>query len=66
MDILVVALQSCWLVAAPSLALFRTVVLAVLVWSLLVERVAASNLGALFLELGLSGFRLGECVVMLI
>lgn len=58
-DLLVVALESGWLVAAASLALFRAVVLAVLVWCLLVERVAASDLGALLLELRLSSLGLG-------
>lgn len=47
-DLLVVALESGGLVAAPCLALLGAVVLAVLVWALLVERVAASDLGALF------------------
>ena len=53
-DVLViVALQRCRLVGAARLALLRAVVLAILVRSLLVEDVAASDLGALLLELSL-------------
>jgi hypothetical protein len=61
-NILVVALQSSWLVAASGLALLGAVVLAILVWCLLVQWVAAGNLCALLLELGVSGLRLRECV----
>lgn len=61
-DLLVVALQSGWLVAAPSLALLGAVVLAILVWRLLVQWVAASNLCTLLLELGVSDLGLRECV----
>jgi hypothetical protein len=51
--LVVVALQRCRLVGAARLALLRAVVLAVLVRTLLVEDVAASDLGALLLELSL-------------
>jgi hypothetical protein len=49
--LVVVALQRCRLVGATGLALFGAVVLAVLVRTLLVEGVAASNLCALLLKL---------------
>lgn len=52
--LVVVALQWCRLVCAARLALLRTAVLAILIWSLLVKNMAASDLGALLLKLGLS------------
>jgi hypothetical protein len=42
------------------------VVLAVLVWGLLVEWVATGNLGALLIELGLSGFRLRQDIIVVV
>ena len=51
--LVVVALQRCRLVGATCLALLGAVVLAVLIRSLLVEGVAASNLCALLLKLDL-------------
>lgn len=51
--LVVVALQRCGLVGAAGLALLGAVVFAVLVGTLLVKGVAASNLGALLLKLSL-------------
>jgi hypothetical protein len=56
-NLLVVALQRCWLVAAARIALLWAVVFAILVWHSLVQWVAASDLGALFFELQLSCVR---------
>jgi predicted ATPase len=53
-------------VVAACLALFRAVVFAVLVGSLLVKRMAASNLGALFFELGVSSLRLREDIFVVV
>jgi hypothetical protein len=57
--LVVVAFQRCRLVSTARLALLGAVVLAVLVRTPLVEDVAASNLGALLLELSLSGINWG-------
>lgn len=51
--LVVVALERCGLVCAARLTLLGAVVLAVLVGTLLVENVAASNLSALLFKLGL-------------
>jgi hypothetical protein len=53
-------------VAAARLALFWAVIFAILVGRLLVEGVAASDLGALFFELGLSSLGLREDIFVVV
>lgn len=54
-NLLVVALQRGWLVAAASVTLLGAMILAIFVWQLLVKRMATSNLSTLFLKFGLGG-----------
>jgi len=61
-NLLIVALESCGLVAAACLALLGAVILAILVWALLVKWVATGDLGALFFKLGLGVLRLRHSV----
>lgn len=52
--------------AAPSITLFRAMVLPVLVGQLLIEGMATGDLGALLLEFGLSCVSMGESIFILI
>jgi hypothetical protein len=64
--LIIVALQSRGLVCASCVTLFGAVVFTIFVWRLLVKRVATSNLGALFFELGLSRLGLREAVIVVV
>jgi hypothetical protein len=63
-EFVVVALERGGLVSAARLALLGAVVLAILVWPLLVEDVAAGKLGALIIEPDFSGIFGGKDVFM--
>jgi hypothetical protein len=53
-------------VAAASLAFFGAVILAILIWQLLVQRVATSDLGALLFKLDVGCIGWGHALFIII